>query len=80
MSLQPTIHVHAAHDYRTGRPLWDLESWDVAGPREDRPPPGIPPDARYSHGYVTLSEQRSVYTRKLAPSPVPCPHCPATAP
>lgn len=76
-----TRHVHAAHDYFTGKPLHDLEQWDIPA-TGDTPParfPGLPAGAEYHSGY--LAEDRSrrwLYVLRVPPS-VEAPSCIACA-
>lgn len=80
MSAAPVVthrHIaHAAHDFYSGLPLWDLDMWDVQGRRSAPRPVGVPADTEYDSGFIGMDcLPYSRYTRKAPASPGRCARC-----
>lgn len=55
--------VRAAHAEHSGRPLWDLEWFEVRGGRSGVRPDCVPFGAEYHHGVLVAGEQRDFWVR-----------------
>jgi hypothetical protein len=72
-----TREAHAAHCFFTGRPLHDLERWEVQQAWSDPKPAGVPLDAEKDVGFLDQDGAQHVVFTRLAPASerAECPSC-----